>query len=599
MQLTCQKCDRETTVSTQNGSATCSYCGTPLPADSKDDLPNETKSYIPGDSGEQSENQPPVESSSFIGKYRIVKRVAQGGCGIVYKARDEQLQIDVAVKVPRVDRGGHLKSLLLDEARTVARLKHPNIVRVYTTDIDEGGNVYIAMDWIEGATLRQMIEQKEATIDRAAEILEKVAAAVHEAHLAGYVHRDLKPENILINAAGEPIVTDFGLAIDESTQRNRRDEFVGTVAYMSPEQVRSESHYLDGRTDVWAIGVILYELLCGRKPFDGDQDQVLDEICNREPKPLRLLNEEIDESLAAIVEGCLRKEISERTATAGEVRDALKAWRAGAGGATAQRSSLAGRNVAVIGILVVCLLLAALAIWKLPAIISPADRTGNNSGDPPEKSNPEKRPQLPGPSERKFIAAKWNKLLDRPMEKIHWPGPESNSKIFAETELETTSLLVDGTALLKAGQTDREDYHLRITISQQGWAGGFGVFYGLKQIGDKHECERLSLNRQDEGLGKYSYRLDRDTLRLDGKYKIVETIGRSSVPIAFPGKREDLLMVFQKARLAEVRWANGDPLDRIAMDFRPVVPQVDCVGSFGLFLEDCAVTFSQFHIYFD
>jgi serine/threonine protein kinase len=217
-----------------------------------------------------------------------------------------------------------LAKLLLEEARTVAKLRHPNIVRVLTADTHTNDGIYIAMDWIEGQTLQKILREEHVSIGQSIQMMEKVADAVHAAHKAGYVHRDLKPANILIDGAGEPFVTDFGLAINETSQRNHRNEVAGTLSYMSPEQVRGESHYLDGRTDVWALGVMLYELLTGRKPFSSEHGELPEEICKREPKPIRLLNEKVDEVLATIVDGCLRKDVTERTGTAGQVADALR-----------------------------------------------------------------------------------------------------------------------------------------------------------------------------------------------------------------------------------------------------------------------------------
>ncbi|MCH7725702.1 MAG: serine/threonine protein kinase [Planctomycetes bacterium] len=598
---------------TQDGTVTCANCGAPLYASAPDSQLCETKSYQ-GPRSQALHDMPTLfEPGSRIGKYCVVRRVAQGGCGVVYKAHDEQLQIDVAIKVPHVDRGGQLAKLLLNEARMVAQLRHPNIVRVLTADTDEHGSVYIVMDWIEGCTLRDAITEGRVTLNQAVETMEKVAGAVHAAHKAGYVHRDLKPANILIDTSGEPFVADFGLAIDESSQRDHRGEFVGTTAYMSPEQVRAESQYLDGRTDVWAIGVIFYELLCGRRPFAGDVDQVLDEICNREPKPIRLLNEELDDSLVAIIEGCLRKDVAQRTATARQVRDALRKSRRTDSDTTQFKLFPFVRNNTTLlgaGVLGV-LLLVVVVLWNPPGPRSSdgLSRGSNAMSNPPNAENdsssdgseqPARAPvPLPGPSQRELVAGKWNKLLDRPLEKLLWPGPQSNSTIVSDTDLETLVLLVDGLAMLKAGQTDHNAFHLRVTADQPGWAGGLGVFFGLKSVADGHECECITLVRQLNLFGKASYRLDRDTLTLDANFRVTKTVGRSSAPIPFPDMRQELLVIVKNGRLTHVSWGDGKPIARLTTDSRPDLPPVDCVGSFGLYLASSSATFSQFRIFFD
>ena len=174
----------------------------------------------------------------------------------------------------------------MEEGRLAAVLKHPAIVRVYDLGRDDDGTVFIVLEYVEGTILSDLLSRGKLEPFRLASMIAEVADAVHEAHRAGLVHRDLKPSNIILDRRGRPKVTDFGLAITEARQLEKAGEVAGTTTYMAPEQVRGEAHRLDGRTDIWALGVILYQGLTGRLPFPGrGRSATFDEILRREPKP--------------------------------------------------------------------------------------------------------------------------------------------------------------------------------------------------------------------------------------------------------------------------------------------------------------------------
>ncbi|MDA7978871.1 MAG: protein kinase [Pirellulales bacterium] len=261
-----------------------------------------------------------------IGRYAVESVLGEGAFGAVYLARDPDLDRQVAIKVPHTDRLSDEESveLFMREARMAAQLRHPSAVRVF--DIERQDKLcFIVMEYIEGSTLRTLSRQRSMTLTEIARTISAVGDALHEAHKLGLVHRDLKPGNILIDKQGDPRVADFGLAVLETDQRSRAGEVSGTPAYMSPEQVRGETHRLDGRCDIWAMGVILYELLTGRKPFDGSSVyEVFDEIKHREPKPPRQIDDTIPVSLERIVQGCLAKNVAERYSTARDVAEDLR-----------------------------------------------------------------------------------------------------------------------------------------------------------------------------------------------------------------------------------------------------------------------------------
>jgi serine/threonine protein kinase len=223
-----------------------------------------------------------------------------GGFGTVYLARDDELKTDVAIKGPHshvVASFGRMESLI-KEARLAAGLRHPAIVRVLDVSPPSEDALFVVLEYIEGPTLAGLLEAGQVTPRRLAEIVATIADAVYCAHTSGLVHRDLKPSNILFDNQGARFVSDFGLAIHENFQRCLAGEIAGTPSHMAPEQVRGETHRLDGLTDVFALRVILCQGLCGRLPFRGEtRENVFDEILNREPKPLRQVSDHVSREL--------------------------------------------------------------------------------------------------------------------------------------------------------------------------------------------------------------------------------------------------------------------------------------------------------------
>ncbi len=267
----------------------------------------------------------PAAQPKKIGRYEIIRILGHGGFGTVYLARDQELERDVAIKVWHAQEED--AEDLLREARTVAGLEeHPNIVSVYDVGRTDDGDCYVVLEYVEGTTLADELKSSgRLPCDRAAEVLLQVTAAIQHAHATGLVHRDLKPANVLLDSDGNAQVADFGLAVDEQTQRDRKYEIAGTPAYMAPEQVRGEAHRMDGRSDIWALGVMLYETLTGSRPFGGeDRNELFDEILHREPKPPRQIHPEIPERLEQICLKCLSKDVTDRYGSASDVARELR-----------------------------------------------------------------------------------------------------------------------------------------------------------------------------------------------------------------------------------------------------------------------------------
>lgn len=262
------------------------------------------------------------------GRYTIQGNLGSGGFGHVYLAEDEQLKRLVAVKIPRMSRRAHpgVLELYKREAQTVAALDLPGVVPIYDIGVDADGAIYIVSKYIRGSDLYGLMDRGKVSREQAVRLCVSIAETLHQVHLNSIVHRDIKPGNILVDSEGNAFVSDFGLAL-RPAEYGRVKGRTGTLRYMSPEQVRGESHLVDGRSDLFSLGVILYELLTGRRPFEGpDQDTIEHCIQFVEPKPLRQIDDSIHPELERICLKVLAKKASERYATGQDFADDLSHW---------------------------------------------------------------------------------------------------------------------------------------------------------------------------------------------------------------------------------------------------------------------------------
>lgn len=284
-------------------------------------------------------------SGSTIGFYEIVEHIGSGGMGEVYRATDTRLNRRVALKflTDSLENNKDAKRQLIKEAQAVAMLEHPNICAVH--GIEQVGELqFIAMQYIDGRTLGEYIAEEDRSLDESESITRQILTAVAYAHSHGVIHRDLKPGNIMLTNDGKVKILDFGLAkvlpqqgliggnsTSDVSRFSQNGSIIGTVAYMSPEQLRGEK--LDYRSDIFSVGIVLYEMLSGRNPFKRDSHaETIAAILSSEPVRLTDTAKDLPRSLAAIVERCLAKDRNERFQSAAELIVELDQARPDTGG---------------------------------------------------------------------------------------------------------------------------------------------------------------------------------------------------------------------------------------------------------------------------
>jgi len=289
----------------------------------KADDPGQPASPVPA-------TAPTASRLGDLGDYELLEEIGRGGQGVVYRAHQKSLNRTVALKVIGLGpwtTQGHLKRFRR-EAEAAAHLEHPCIVPIYEVG-ERDAQCYFSMKFVEGGQLDEVVRHTPMSIRQVAELVVKVARTVHYAHEHGILHRDIKPGNILLDAKGEPHLTDFGLARlveAESTVTGTR-EVLGTPSYMAPEQAAAETSKLSKATDVYGLGAVLYQLLTGQPPFAGGTTyETLKLLLDTEPRPLRLLNPNVDRDLSTICLKCLEKDPKGRYSSALALAEDLEHW---------------------------------------------------------------------------------------------------------------------------------------------------------------------------------------------------------------------------------------------------------------------------------
>lgn len=312
MTIKCPKCK----ASLSDDSHFCSKCGSPVkPIDKV--VTSQTKTII--------ESALP-SGKTISNKYIINEEIGRGGMGVVYNAFDTKLKRNVAIKFlpSELTQDEEAKERLIQEAQAAAALNHPQITTIHEIDEDEG-KTFMVMEFVKGLSLKEKLESGHLPVDEAKGIAIQVAEGLQEAHDNGIVHRDIKPANIMLTKNNQAKIMDFGLAkLSWGIDLTKSPTIMGTVAYMSPEQAQAEA--VDHRTDIWSLGVVFYEMLVGKRPFEKEQEHAMHyAILNEEPTSITSLRSDVPVHVVQVLEKTLAKKVNERYQNVGELIQDLKA----------------------------------------------------------------------------------------------------------------------------------------------------------------------------------------------------------------------------------------------------------------------------------
>jgi serine/threonine protein kinase len=513
-----------------------------------------------------------------IGRYEVRSLLGEGAYGQVFLAHDPRLDRQVALKVakygPTVSRA--LIDAFLREAKVAARFKHPGIVAVYDADVDEGAGCYIVMEYVEGKSLKQVIAEGNVSHEKAADYIAQAAEALAYAHKRDLVHRDIKPANLLLDKDGKIKVADFGLAIFEEEQRKQAGEFAGTLAYCSPEQIRGEVHHFDGRTDIWSLGVVFYELLAGRRPFRDPN--ISDEILHRSPKPPRQIDDRISAELERICQKCLAKEANCRFSTGKDLAQDLNAI-GRAVPRTIFQVSFWGVSISIITAAV--LLVASIGIYVPQSEIKPG-------GSMP--------PTIPYHVDAVAEPGAWLRLLTQEPRTLFPRDPQAGLCPFSAKE-ESILMNNSGVYLVGLGTTDQRSFELQVDVTKHAREGAFGFFLGYKPSSEHPNASitQLVLVNYD---GPEECTVQREVVRVietpDGS---VGTRDRSMFawslvqPLRADGIR--LEVTVKGGEIDRIAW-RGEEFPKLRGKQTPeFMHYTDCVGEFGLINFSGTTTFQS------
>jgi predicted Ser/Thr protein kinase len=594
MLLKCCNCDCEIDSDPEGPCAACPHCGDPL-------VPSPTAANDSSESLSRLDTATMTHAAPACGwmqRYRLSRCLGRGGFGEVFLARDDDLGRDVAIKIPRRDRFRSEASVaaFLGEARIAANLKHPAIATIYDVGRDANVGCFIAMEYVEGTVLSTLLVQGALPPNVAAKLVAEIAAAAHYAHTQGIVHRDLKPSNIIIDRRQQPHILDFGLGLSDADRDGHpAGGIAGTPRYMPPEQGVPDFPAIDGRADIWSIGVILYQALTGRYPFAGNMAQAIEAARLYDPKPPRQIDDTIPPELERITLRCLSKLPRDRYSTAKDLADELHGWLAdhatARSGAPAVKSvgvwNFGRRRVIALGLGAVLTVLIALGVVALRR-----DASG-------------RLPDLPiAPGQRELRENGWHDLLQFEPQEFIYPGEEPAGNLAFSAVKRSVFINSLSPALVETGSTDQRDFRLTVGLAKNETHGRCGIWFGLRPApdgkADSWTCQAVHLEFSDPSMLFVSRSLMTIDRESNGELIVRNFSTLRSVPVDNLELRESTLtLVVRNTMLVDVRW-DGRVLPRLTelregLEFNEETAD-SAVGRFGLFNANGGAAFLN-HLY--
>lgn len=535
-----------------------------------------TNSYLKG-GGDTPQSSDTSTLHDHVDRYEMRELLGQGGFGQVWRAYDPALDREVALKIlrPDCDAGPEHLEVLLTEARRAAPLgSHSGIVQVH--DVQQRGNFgFIVCELVSGCDLQDWLEENTPTPAEAARIVADVADALHQAHLKGIVHRDVKPRNILLDKDEKVYVTDFGLAVTEEGQLREPGGVCGTFAYLAPEQARGGSSNVDGRTDVYALGVVLYQLLVNRLPFRASSvDDLLTQIMECDPRPPRSIKESVPERLEQVCLRCLKKDKGDRYTTAKDLALALR---------KEEKPSLFWSFR--YALLLLLLLTGSAAAW----LLSGPDRKETTSPEPVVVEGPlehfsTETYQIP--------LNRWHSLLKYPPKKIYFPDQltwEKDKPVWINC---TTW------GMVSFGKVNHPRYQLRIRLQSYNWPK-VSLFFGFHYARDTTRNQRKFARYQvikfshlglNEGEGRLRRGMAQD-YKLDqlGKFGAFAYLHENWTIQPIRNRTYELVVSVDEKGLRSVEWDNNPPSPRgKARIDRDLMSRNLFQGEFGIHTESAS-----------
>jgi serine/threonine protein kinase len=554
-------------------------------------------------------------------RFQRMALLGRGGFGEVWRAHDSRLKREVALKVPRSDKAvpARVHRQFLAEARKVAALDSiPGIVRVFDVGATAAG-FCIVMQLIDGETLAARIADRSRprlTQRESAQLVADIATALDEVHRHpdSITHRDLKPQNILLDKKGRPHITDFGLAVSEMEQLAEGSGQQGTRAYLSPEQARFESNKVDGRSDIFSLGVIFYQLLTGVRPFEGKTaDECVRAILVSEPRPLRARDASIPRELERICLRCLEKRMGDRYLTAGDLADDLKRWLNPPESTVAEQSSsslapppaTAPRQprtlvtaLAVGGMLAMLAGILAYILYPSREKLNP-----NSPGTPATDIQGIGSPHVPAqPLSR--TEKEFRDVFGQLPKVMSWEGKRGRGtqKFVDEPNLRALEISSEMVWLVELCEMPSGDFDFSMELRQPNWVGRIGVCLGkhLEEQGDRHIlCDTFQLLRLHylpgiPNVTRGQFQMERQKAYIDAPNRTPQLFAAMELgtqPIAAPWDAATPRLEFsvRSHRLTRVAW-NGEEISELVADvWEEKLTPADYEGPLGIYVENATV----------